>query len=146
VTASRVHVPRRLRLPALLAGMVMAIATALAGPAVFAPDQAPQANAAVYSSCTMSRCSAARTARTGWQQLGFPTTRGWRSWPSGKYNYSGGQYDNREAELPRRATYYEYDVYPRAKGAARDAFRIIVNKSSGATWFSPNHYGDFYRL
>jgi ribonuclease T1 len=134
------------RVSALLAGMVMAIATALVGPAVFAPDTAPQAHAAVYPSCTMSRCAAARTARTGWQQLNFPTSRGWKAWPAGRYNYSGGQYFNREGELPRGATYYEFDVYPRNKGAARDAYRIIVNKSSGVTWFSPNHYGDFYRL
>jgi ribonuclease T1 len=44
------------------------------------------------------------------------------------------------------ATYYEYDVIPRNKGAARDAKRIIINRSTGVTWYSPNHYTDFYRL
>jgi len=48
--------------------------------------------------------------------------------------------------LPSGATYYEYDVYPRACNASRDAYRIVVNKSTGATWFSPDHYANFYRL
>ena len=47
---------------------------------------------------------------------------------------------------PSGATYHEYDVYSRARGAARDAYRIVVNRSTGAVWFSPNHYTDFYRL
>ena len=46
----------------------------------------------------------------------------------------------------RGATYSEYDVYPRAKGAHRDAFRIVVNRKTKMTWFSPNHYTDFYKL
>jgi hypothetical protein len=37
-------------------------------------------------------------------------------------------------------------VYSRAKGAARDAYRIVVNRGTGVVWFSPNHYTDFYRL
>jgi ribonuclease T1 len=137
---------RATRVSTLIAGLVLTIATALVGPAVLAPAHAPQANASVSNSCTISRCDAARTARAGWSQLDFPTTRGWKSWPSGRYNYSGGRYYNREGELPKGATYYEYDVYPRNKGAARDAYRIIVNRASGVTWFSPNHYQDFYKL
>jgi ribonuclease T1 len=116
----------------LLAGLLVTPATA--------------ANASVYSSCSISGCAEARTARSGWSSLGFPTTRTWYAWPYGKYNYAGGQYYNREGELPTGATYYEYDVIPRNKGAARDAKRIIINRSTGVTWYSPNHYTDFYRL
>ncbi|RCG31464.1 ribonuclease N [Sphaerisporangium album] len=104
------------------------------------------ADAAVYSSCTQSRCADARYARSVWSGKGFPTSAGWYTWPDGRYNYTGGQFYNREGQLPSGATYYEYDVYSRARGAARDAYRIVVNRSTGATWFSPNHYTDFYRI
>lgn len=104
------------------------------------------AHASVCSSCTISRCADARSADSIWASKGYPTTSGWYSWPDGKYNYTGGQFYNREGQLPSGATYYEYDVYSRAKGASRDAYRIVVNRSTGVTWFSPNHYTDFYRL
>jgi hypothetical protein len=104
------------------------------------------AQASVYNSCTISRCSDARSVNAIWSSKGYPTTSGWYSWPDGKYNYTGGRFYNREAQLPSGATYYEYDVYSRARGAARDAYRIVVNRSTGVTWFSPNHYTDFYRL
>ncbi|MEV5711188.1 ribonuclease domain-containing protein [Actinoallomurus sp. NPDC052274] len=104
------------------------------------------AGASVYGSCTISRCADARSADSIWASKGYPTTSGWYSWPDGKYNYTGGRFYNREGELPSGATYYEYDVYSRAKGAARDAYRIVVNRSTGVTWFSPNHYTDFYQL
>ena len=105
-----------------------------------------EAGASVYSSCGIARCADARTARSIWASKGFPTTAGWYSWPDGRYNYTGGRFYNREGQLPANATYYEYDVYSRAQGAARDAYRIVVNRSTGVTWFSPNHYTDFYRL
>lgn len=118
---------------------------ALTGAIALAPQTASPAQASVSSSCTLSGCSAARTARTGWSSLGFPTAKGWYSWPYGQYNYTGGRFYNYEGQLPS-ATYYEYDVYPRAYGAARDAYRIVVNRSTGATWYTPNHYTDFYRI
>ncbi|MET7336582.1 ribonuclease domain-containing protein [Nonomuraea sp. NPDC005650] len=104
------------------------------------------ASAAVYNSCTISRCSDARSASSTWASKGYPTSSGWYSWPDGRYNYTGGRFYNREGQLPSGATYYEYDVYSRARGAARDAYRIVVNRSTGVVWFSPNHYTDFYRL
>ena len=117
----------------------------LAG-AVLSPVAASPASAAVYSSCTISRCADARAARSGWSAKGYPTTRAWYTWSNGLYNFAGGQFYNREGQLPSGATYYEYDVYPRNRGAARDAYRIVVNRSTGVVWFSPNHYTDFYRL
>lgn len=129
--------------------MVLALALvagALVGPAVTTPSRAPQASAAVYPTCGISGCSAARTALAGWRQLGLPTTRTWYSWPYGQYNFAGGRHGNYEGQLPAGATYYEYDVYPRARGAARDAHRIVVNRATGATWYTPDHYDDFYRL
>ncbi|TDC35083.1 ribonuclease N [Micromonospora sp. 15K316] len=134
------------RLPATIALLVAMVAATLVGPSVVAPKLTDSASAAVYSSCTMSRCADARTARSGWAAKGFPTTRTWYSWSGGLSNFAGGRFYNYEGQLPTNATYYEYDVYPRTQGAARDAYRIVVNKSTGATWFSPNHYGDFYRL
>ncbi|MBV1853838.1 ribonuclease domain-containing protein [Catellatospora tritici] len=133
--------PARLSWPLRAALVLAMLLTALVVPATSEP-----ASAAVYSSCTISRCADARTARSGWSAKGFPTSAGWYSWSGGLYNYTGGQFYNREGQLPAGATYYEYDVYPRTKGAARDAYRIVVNRSTGVTWFSPNHYTDFYRL
>ncbi|GAB4054542.1 ribonuclease domain-containing protein [Catellatospora paridis] len=123
-----------------------ALVVAMLVGALFVPAAAAPAEAAVYNSCTMARCADARAARSGWSAKGFPTTAGWYAWSNGLYNYTGGRFYNREAQLPSGATYYEYDVYPRNRGAARDAYRIVVNRSTGVTWFSPNHYTDFYRL
>ncbi|QFZ21285.1 ribonuclease domain-containing protein [Saccharothrix syringae] len=106
----------------------------------------PAADASVYGSCTISRCADARSARTTWSSKGYPSTRGWNSWPNGQCNFAGGQFYNREGQLPGGHSYLEFDVYPRACGAARDAYRIIVDRTAGTAYFSPNHYTDFYRL
>ncbi|MFG2052810.1 ribonuclease domain-containing protein [Micromonospora sp. NPDC048930] len=141
--ATGARVRRILGAFALLTAMVT---TGLVGPSVVSPKLAEPAHAAVYSSCTMTRCTDARAARSGWSAKGFPTTRGWYSWSGGLCNFAGGRFYNYEGQLPTNATYYEYDVYPRACGASRDAYRIVVNKSTGATWFSPDHYANFYLL
>ncbi|MFI5935697.1 ribonuclease domain-containing protein [Actinoplanes sp. NPDC051494] len=143
-TASR---PSRTRRLLSAVAVVFALAGgSLVAPAVVAPESTTAAEAAVYSSCTLSRCSAARTARTGWSQLGWPTSAGWYSWPYGQYNYTGGTFRNNEGQLPTGATYSEYDVYSRARGASRDAYRIVVNRSTRETWFTPDHYVNFYKL
>lgn len=129
----------------LVLALVLAASTLLA-PSVLAPDRTSQAGANVYSSCTVSGCSAARTALSGWKQLGLPTSRTWYAWPYGQYNFAGGRHGNYEGQLPAGGTYYEYDVYPRPRGAARDAYRIVVNRSTGATWYTPDHYDDFYKI
>ncbi|MER7212555.1 ribonuclease domain-containing protein [Streptosporangium sp. NPDC000239] len=133
------NAPRRIRSVPL--AVTLAVMTFLTGLVAVTP-----ADAAVYSTCTVSRCSDARSAASIWAAKGYPTSSGWYSWPDGRYNYTGGQFYNREGQLPSGATYYEYDVYSRARGAARDAYRIVVNRSTGVVWFSPNHYTDFYRL
>ncbi|MCK2215746.1 hypothetical protein MF672_018390 [Actinomadura sp. ATCC 31491] len=97
-------------------------------------------------SCALARCADARSAASIWSAKGYPTSRGWYSWPDGRDNYTGGRFRNREGRLPGGAAYYEYDVYPRARGAARDAYRIVVDRGSGAAWFSPDHYTGFHRL
>jgi hypothetical protein len=119
-------------------------ATAAAAPAAHAP--AAHAPAAVYGSCTVSGCADAVTAYHGWQQLGFPTSRGWYSWSGGLYNFAGGQYMNYDGQLPSGDTFHEYDVYPRRYGAHRDAYRIVVDNTTGATWYSPDHYSTFYEI
>ncbi|MER5641236.1 ribonuclease domain-containing protein [Kitasatospora sp. NPDC002227] len=106
----------------------------------------PAANAAVYSSCYVSRCSAAASANSTWADFGYPTSRGWYDWPNGQCSYAGGQFSNYEGELPAGDTYYEYDVYPRSCGAHRDAVRIVVDFTTGVVYYSPNHYADFYQL
>ncbi|MEU3644860.1 ribonuclease domain-containing protein [Lentzea sp. NPDC034063] len=108
---------------------------------------APAADAAVYSSCTQTRCSAASAANRTWQQKGYPSTRGWVSnWSGSQCNYAGGVHQNREGQLPAGHSYLEFDVYPRACGAARDAYRIIVDRTANTVYFSPDHYANFYRL
>lgn len=104
------------------------------------------ADASVFDTCDIARCSDARSADQNWSDLGYPTSRGWYSWPDGKSNFTGGRFENREGQLPSGGTYYEYDVYSRNEGAPRDAYRIVVDQDSGVTWFSPNHYTDFYQL
>jgi hypothetical protein len=106
----------------------------------------PAADATVYSSCTISRCSAARSANTTWQAKSYPGTRGWYSWPNGQCNFAGGTFRNDEGQLPSGHSFREFDVYPRACNASRDAYRIVVDLNTGVVWFSPNHYDDFYRL
>jgi ribonuclease len=104
------------------------------------------ARASVYGSCSISRCSDARSANSTWASKGYPASRGWYSWPGGLCDYAGGRYYNYEGELPSGDIYYEYDVYPRSCGASRDAYRIVVDSYTGRVWFSPNHYTDFYQL
>jgi ribonuclease T1 len=67
---------------------------------VVAPTHTSAAQASVHDSCTISRCSAPRTARSSWSQLGWPLSKGWYSWPYGQYNYTGGTFQNREGEFP----------------------------------------------
>jgi hypothetical protein len=106
----------------------------------------PAAQAAVYNSCSISGCSAARSANSTWESLGYPGTRGWVDWPNGQCNYAGGTYYNDDSQLPNGDDFQEFDVYPRACGAHRDAARIVVDMDNGEVWFSPDHYSDFYRL
>lgn len=106
----------------------------------------PAADATVYSSCTISRCSAARSADSTWESKNYPGTRGWYSWPNGQCNFAGGTFYNNEGQLPSGHSYREFDVYPRTCGASRDAYRIVVDLSAGVTYFSPDHYDNFYRL
>ncbi|WP_431881312.1 ribonuclease domain-containing protein [Micromonospora chalcea] len=141
--AAVTRVRRALAASALVAAVA---AAALVAPATVSTRLAEPAAAAVYGSCTQSLCADARTARSGWSARSFPTSRGWYSWSGGQCNFAGGRFYNYEGQLPSGATYYEYDVYPRACNASRDAYRIVVNKSTGATWFSPDHYANFYRL
>ncbi|NUW30926.1 ribonuclease N [Nonomuraea sp. SMC257] len=126
------------RRTALTVALAVTLATAVTG--------TTPAAASVHDSCTVSRCADARSANSIWAAKGYPTRAGWYPWPGGAYNYTGGRFRNREGRLPRGATYDEYDVYSRPRGAARDAYRIVVDRGTRATWFTPNHYTDFYRL
>jgi ribonuclease T1 len=64
----------------------------------------------------------------------------------GVYAFAGGRYRNHEGRLPLGTTYYEYDVYPRNRGTARDGYRLVVDAAGETAWFTPNHYLDFYRV
>jgi ribonuclease T1 len=107
---------------------------------------APAADAAVHSSCTQSRCAAARSADSTWSSKGYPSSRGWYDWPDGRCNFTGGTFQNREGRLPADHRYQEFDVYPRACDTSRDAYRIVVDRTNGSVYFSPDHYANFYRL
>ncbi|QUQ63814.1 ribonuclease domain-containing protein [Kutzneria sp. CA-103260] len=107
---------------------------------------APAASATVYNSCTISGCSAASSANSTWQSMGYPSQRGWYDWPNGQCSYAGGTYYNDDNQLPSGDSFQEFDVYPRSCGAHRDAARIVVDMDNGEVWFSPDHYSDFYQL
>ena len=110
-----------------------------------APTHTAAAQAAVYSSCTISAVRPpAPRAPAGARSAGRPPRL--VLWPYGQYNYTGGTFQNREGQLPTGATYNEYDVYSRARGASRDAYRIVVNRSTKVTYFTPDHYVTFYKL
>ena len=106
----------------------------------------PAANAAVYSSCTISGCAAAVSANSTWSDMGYPSSRGWYDWPNGECNYAGGTYYNDDGQLPSGDSFQEFDVNPRSCGAHRDAVRIVVDRTNGVVYFSPDHYKNFYRL
>ncbi|MEV5573591.1 ribonuclease domain-containing protein [Spirillospora sp. NPDC052269] len=108
-------------------------------------NNVPAANASVYQTCTMSTCADGSAAASIWASKGWPSSSGWYSWPDGLYNYTGGVFQNREGQLPSGVSYHEYDVYSRAKGAHRDAVRII-HSSTGTVYYSPDHYANFYLL
>ena len=122
---------------AVLAAVVTGIGVTLAA----APAQAD-----VYNSCTLSTCADGLTAVSTWNSLGDPTTRGWYDLSDGECDYAGGEYYNDDDQLPTDDTYYEYDVYPRACGAHRDAYRVIHDITADVWYFSPDHYSDFYLL
>lgn len=107
---------------------------------------APAAEARVYPSCSISRCDEARTADSTWKSMGYPGSRGWKDWPNGQCNFAGGTFQNREGQLPDGHSYREFDVYPRACGARRDAYRIVVDLTANKVYFSPDHYSNFYAL
>lgn len=107
---------------------------------------APAAEAKVYPTCSQSRCSAARSADATWKSKGYPSQRDWYSWPNGQCNFAGGKFGNREGQLPAGHSYQEFDVYPRACNASRDAYRIVVDRTNGQVYFSPDHYGNFYAM
>ena len=92
-------------------------------------------------------CRASRILASTYDRFdGWQLSTGWYVWPYGQYNYTGGTFQNREGQLPSGASYNEYDVYPRALGASRDAYRIVVDRSTKVTWFTPDHYVTFYKL
>ncbi|MFI8526027.1 ribonuclease domain-containing protein [Promicromonospora sukumoe] len=107
---------------------------------------AAPAGATVYSSCTHSGCAEAYDSRSIWSSKGYPSTRGWVSWPNGQCNFAGGTHYNNEGQLPAGHSYLEFDVTPRACGASRQSYRLVLDRTTGVVYFSPNHYGDFYRM
>ena len=121
--------------PSWLARLIVMLAavTSLTGVVGITP-----ADASVINSCTISRCSDARSANATWASKGYPTTAAgtpgrrqvqlhWRPLPEP------------EGQLPAAPPTTSTTCTP-GTGAARDAYRIVVNRSTGVIWFSPNHY------
>lgn len=126
----------------LLAALVAT--TGLFGASVIS---APAAQADWYESCTHKGCAEALSSNRTWASLGYPSNRGWHDWPpTGTCNFSGGTYNNYEGELPSGHSYLEFDVTPRACGASRQAYRIVLDRTTGDVYFTPDHYGTFYFL
>jgi hypothetical protein len=125
--------------------LTLALAT-LASVLGLALVTSPVANATVHDTCTISGCSAAASANSTWQSMGYPSARGWYDWPNGQCSFAGGTYYNNDGQLPSGDSFQEFDVYPRTCGAHRDAYRIVVDIDSGVVWYSPDHYSDFYQL
>lgn len=143
------------RLPITVAAPLALLAVlgggAIAQPAAAGPPDLQAHTAAVTpsdvsDSCDIAGCGDALSAYDGWQQRGFPTRRGWYNWTGGQCSYAGGEYYNNDGQLPGGDTFWEYDVYPRTCGAHRDAYRIVVDADTGQTWYSPDHYTDFYEI
>lgn len=135
------QVMKRVTLPRPMIAVLVAVAAGIGVSLSAAPAQAD-----VYSSCDLSTCADGLTAVSTWESLGDPTTRGWYDLDDGECDYAGGEYYNDDGQLPSGDTYYEYDVYPRACGASRDAYRIVHDVTADVWYFSPDHYSDFYEL
>jgi hypothetical protein len=133
------------RTVSVLARMLVVL-TAMVGFVAAGVTAAPAAEARVYDSCTHSGCAEAYSSNSIWRSKGYPSTRGWVSWPNGLCNFAGGVHRNSEGQLPAGHSYLEFDVTPRACGAARQSYRLVLDRTTGVVYFSPNHYGDFYRM
>jgi guanyl-specific ribonuclease Sa len=133
---------KRIALPKRTVAVLAVVLTAGVGVTLTAGP----AQAEVYSSCTISGCTDATTAEQLWTSLGDPTTRGWVNLSDGECSYAGGEYYNDDGQLPNGDTYYEYDVYERACGAHRDAYRVVHDIDTDTWYYSPDHYSDFYQM
>ncbi|MGI5190909.1 ribonuclease domain-containing protein [Promicromonospora sp. CA-289599] len=125
---------------------MLVVLTAMVGFVAGGVTVAQPADASVFNSCTHSGCAEAYSSNSIWSSKGYPSTRGWVSWPGGQCNFAGGVHQNREGQLPAGHSYLEFDVTPRACGAARQSYRLILDRTNGDLYFSPNHYGDFYKM
>ncbi|MGH3564351.1 MAG: ribonuclease domain-containing protein [Mycobacterium sp.] len=63
----------------------------------------------------------------------------------------GAVFVDRDGLLPTRdasgnpITYQEWDVNPKVPGQGRGGERIVTG-SDGSAWYTPDHYGTFYRI
>lgn len=106
----------------------------------------PVAHAAVSQTCDVKGCDEARSSNQTWASLNYPSQRGWVDWPDGQCNFAGGTFNNNEGQLPQGHNYLEFDVTPRACGAQRQAYRLIVDQTTNQVYFSPDHYSNYYLL
>ncbi|MEU4385490.1 ribonuclease domain-containing protein [Promicromonospora sp. NPDC023805] len=125
---------------------MLVVLTAMVGFVAGGVTVAQPADASVFNSCTHSGCAEAYSSNSIWSSKGYPSTRGWVSWPNGQCNFAGGVHRNSEGQLPAGHSYLEFDVTPRACNAARQSYRLILDRTNGDLYFSPNHYGDFYKM
>ncbi|WP_367133625.1 ribonuclease domain-containing protein [Saccharothrix sp. HUAS TT1] len=109
---------------------------------------ATPASAAVYDFCAVPACADARGAFEYWEGEGLPARRVTNHLPGDRCFTGGGTFGNREEQLPEEehGAYREFDVYARPCGQGRDAHRIVVHHETGETWYTGDHYRNFYRL
>jgi hypothetical protein len=125
---------------------MLVVLTAMVGFVAGGVTVAAPAEASVFNSCTHSGCAEAYSSNSIWSSKGYPSTRGWVSWPNGQCNFAGGVHRNSEGQLPAGHSYLEFDVTPRACNTARQSYRLVLDRTTGVVYFSPNHYGDFYKM
>ncbi|MDL2295918.1 hypothetical protein LJC18_03885 [Lachnospiraceae bacterium OttesenSCG-928-E19] len=61
-------------------------------------------------------------------------------------NHKGGKdYINKDGKLPE-GQYKEFDLNPSQKGVARGSERIVIEKNTGKTYYTPDHYETFIEI
>ena len=61
--------------------------------------------------------------------------------------YKGNRvYENDNQALPEGGDYREYDIDPNVRGTPRNAERIVVDRNTGESWYTPDHYNTFQKM
>jgi ribonuclease len=56
------------------------------------------------------------------------------------------EYVNEDGRLPEGGDYREYDIDPKVQGFPRSGERIVVDRNTGESWYTPDHYATFKKM